>query len=73
MSALVFALSVTGMTCGGCVASVRRIVETVRGTEVAECEVGYVVFRAPSTDQEKQVCNALIDAGFGILEQAPKG
>jgi copper chaperone CopZ len=53
------------MTCLGCVGSVRRIAQTVRGVEVHDCTVGSLEFSATEAS-EAEVKLALAQAGFAV-------
>ncbi|MEW6591963.1 MAG: heavy-metal-associated domain-containing protein [Pseudomonadota bacterium] len=62
-------LTVTGMTCGGCVASVQRVLAAVPGVQSAEvtlepgrARVVYDPARADRAALEK----AVVAAGFGV-------
>ena len=60
-------LPIEGMSCGGCVASVRRALEAVPQTEIVSIEVGKAVVR---TEQRDAVVSAIEDAGFDVVRQA---
>ncbi len=62
-------LSIEGMSCGGCVASVRRALETVPDTEVVSIAIGGAVVRAAPGMREKLV-SAIEDAGFDVPSPA---
>jgi copper chaperone len=62
-------LSVTGMTCGGCVNSVQRVLAALPGVQSAEVTLNpgqaRVVYDAARIDRAALV-QAVVDAGFGI-------
>ena len=62
-------LPVTGMTCGGCVNSVQRVLTAVPGVQSAEVTLqsgqARVVYDAARTDRAALV-QAIVDAGFGV-------
>ena len=62
-------LSVTGMTCGGCVSSVQKVLTALPGVQSAEVTLSpgqaRVTF-APSVIAPAALEQAVIDAGFGI-------
>lgn len=64
-------LPVTGMTCGGCVNSVQRVLTAVPGVQTAEVTLqpgqARVVYDAARTDRAALV-QAIVDAGFGVAD-----
>jgi copper chaperone len=64
-------LPVTGMTCGGCVNSVQRVLAAVPGVQTAEVTLqpgqARVVYDAARTDRAALV-QAIVDAGFGVAD-----
>jgi copper chaperone len=64
-------LSVTGMTCGGCVNSVQRVLAALPGVERVEVTLqpgqARVVFDAARVDRAALV-QAVVDAGFGVAD-----
>ena len=64
-------LSVTGMTCGGCVNSVTRVLTALPGVQTAEVTLtsgqARVVFDATRIDRAALV-QAIVDAGFGVAD-----
>ncbi len=62
-------LAVTGMTCGGCVASVQRVLTAIPGVQSAEVSLdpgrARVVFDPARTDRAALV-QAITAAGFGV-------
>ncbi|MFN3545330.1 MAG: heavy-metal-associated domain-containing protein [Thiobacillus sp.] len=63
-------LTVTGMTCGGCVASVQRVLAAVPGVESVEVSLtpgqARVVFDPALTDRAV-LEQAVVAAGFGVV------
>ncbi|MCL5061016.1 MAG: heavy-metal-associated domain-containing protein [Candidatus Thermoplasmatota archaeon] len=62
-------LAVTGMTCGGCVDSVRKVLAAVPG--VRSVEVTLTPGRArvvcdPARVDRAALVRAIVDAGFGV-------
>jgi len=64
-------LPVTGMTCGGCVNSVQRVLTAVPGVQTAEVTLqpgqARVVYDAARTDRAALV-QAVVGAGFGVAD-----
>ena len=62
-------LPVTGMTCGGCVNSVQRVLTALPGVERAEVTLtpgqARVVYNRAQVDRAAMV-KAVVDAGFGV-------
>lgn len=62
-------LSVTGMTCGGCVSSVQKVLTALPGVETAEVSLNpgqaRVVFDPDRLDRATLV-KAVVDAGFSV-------
>lgn len=62
-------LSVTGMTCGGCVNSVQKVLAALPGVQSVEVSLtpgqARVVFEPTRIDRAALV-QAVIDAGFGV-------
>ncbi|MHB1084350.1 MAG: heavy-metal-associated domain-containing protein [Thiobacillus sp.] len=62
-------LSVTGMTCGGCVNSVQKVLTALPGVQSAEVTLSpgqaRVAFDPTQVDRAAMV-QAVVDAGFGI-------
>ncbi|MHB1186654.1 heavy-metal-associated domain-containing protein [Thiobacillus sp.] len=62
-------LSVTGMTCSGCVNSVQRVLTALPGVQTAEVTLqpgqARVVVDAARIDRATLV-QAIVDAGFGV-------
>ncbi|MDP1646393.1 MAG: heavy metal-associated domain-containing protein [Thiobacillus sp.] len=62
-------LSVTGMTCGGCVNSVQKVLTALPGVQSVEVSLtpgqARVVYEPAQIDRAALV-QAVIDAGFGV-------
>ena len=62
-------LSVTGMTCGGCVNSVQKVLTALPGVQSAEVALtpgqARVTFD-PARVERAQLVQAVVEAGFGI-------
>jgi copper chaperone len=58
-------LTVTGMTCGGCVRSVQKVLSTVNGVTAADVRVGHLIVTIdPSRVDAKAIQQALKAGGF---------
>lgn len=58
-------IAITGMSCGHCVAGVRRALEAVDGVRVEEVKVGSAtVEHAPGA--EERVVQAILEEGYGV-------
>lgn len=64
-------LSVTGMTCGGCVNSVQRVLAALPGVQRVEVTLdpgqARVVFD-PARIDRATLAQAVVDAGFGVAD-----
>jgi copper chaperone len=64
-------LTVTGMTCGGCVNSVHKVLTALPGVQSAEVTLSpgqaRVVYDAARVDRAAMV-QAIVDAGFGVSD-----
>jgi len=64
-------LSVTGMTCGGCVNSVQKVLTALPGVQSVEVTLtpgqARVVVDPARTDRAALV-RAIVDAGFGVAD-----
>lgn len=62
-------LSVTGMTCGGCVNSVQQVLTALPGVQTVEVSLtpgqARVVYDEARVDRAALV-QAIVDAGFGV-------
>jgi copper chaperone len=64
-------LSVTGMTCGGCVASVQRVLTALPGVQSAEVTLTPGQARVvvdPARVDRAALVQAVVDAGFGVAD-----
>ena len=62
-------LSVTGMTCGGCVNSVQKVLAALPGVQSVEVSLtpGQArVMAEPTRIDRAALVQAVIDAGFGV-------
>lgn len=62
-------LSVTGMTCGGCVNSVQRVLTALPGVQSAEVTLTPGQARVvvdPARVDRAALVQAVVDAGFGV-------
>ena len=60
-------IKVEGMTCGGCVASVKRALQQIDGVETVEVSLDQAQARVqydPARVNESQLRSAIEDAGF---------
>ena len=69
-------LSVTGMSCAACVASVERVLSNVDGVAAVSVnlplEKAIITLDAATTDQDRTACMAAVErAGFGASELVP--
>ena len=64
-------LSVTGMTCGGCVNSVQKVLAALQGVQSVEVTLtpgqARVVFDPTRIDRAAMV-GAIVEAGFGVAD-----
>lgn len=64
-------LSVTGMTCGGCVNSVHKVLTALPGVQSAEVTLSPGQARVvydPARVAPAALVQAVIDAGFGVTD-----
>lgn len=64
-------LSVTGMTCGGCVNSVHKVLTALPGVQSAEVTLSPGQARVvydPDRVAPAALVQAVIDAGFGVTD-----
>ena len=62
-------LSVTGMTCGGCVSSVQKVLAALPGVQRVEVTLTPGQARVlidPARGDRAALAQAVIDAGFGV-------
>ena len=61
-------INVSGMSCGHCVAAVRKAVERVPGVVVRDVTIGTVVLDLGSAgDAMSAVEAAIVDAGYAVV------
>lgn len=61
-------LTVTGMTCGGCVASVKKVLSALPGVQTVEVTLAPGQARVdydPAMTGRETMIQAITDAGFG--------
>ena len=64
-------LSVTGMTCGGCVNSVQKVLLALPGVQRAEVTLTPGQARVvvdPAQVERAALVKAIVDAGFGVAD-----
>jgi copper chaperone len=64
-------LSVTGMTCGGCVNSVQKVLQALPGVQRAEVTLTPGQARVvidPARVERAALVKAIVDAGFGVAD-----
>lgn len=64
-------LSVTGMTCGGCVSSVTRVLTALPGVQRADVTLTPGQARVtydPARVERAAMVQAIVDAGFGVSD-----
>ncbi|MGH9204082.1 MAG: heavy-metal-associated domain-containing protein [Vicinamibacterales bacterium] len=60
--------SISGMSCGGCVTSVTRVLRSVQGLEPVHVEVGKATVRIDPTRASVDAAKAAIErAGFRVV------
>lgn len=62
-------LSLTGLACGGCVASVQNVLTALPGVASAEVSLSPAEARVqfdPTQVSQDALCQAVVDAGFGV-------
>lgn len=62
-------LSVSGMTCGGCVGSVQKVLAALPGVQSAEVTLSPAQARVlvdPARVDRAALVQAIVDAGFGV-------
>ena len=58
-------ISISGMSCGGCVSSVRNALARLPGVEVEQVEIGTaVVSYDPGVTTPESINSAIVKAGF---------
>ena len=62
--------TITGMSCGGCVNSLTRVLKSVPGIEPLKIEVGKAVLRLDERVTSQTVRDAVARAGFEVTQEA---
>ena len=62
--------SISGMSCGGCVNSLTRVLKSVPGIEPITIEVGKAELRLTDPATSQAVKDAVIRAGFEVTSEA---
>ena len=61
-------LKIDGMTCGGCVNSVSRVLKAQAGVDDAQVELGLAVIRFdPAVTDAGKLRAAVEDAGYAVI------
>ncbi len=61
---------ITGMSCGGCVNSLTRVLKAVPGIEPLKIEVGKAELRLSEQVTSQTVRDAVARAGFAVTQEA---
>jgi copper chaperone CopZ len=64
------ALSISGMTCGGCANTVKRVLSQVPGVTATEVDLGAGTALVEGTARPQQLVDAVEAAGFGAALRA---
>jgi copper chaperone len=71
MSHIEKTFTIEGMSCGGCVNSLTRVLKTVPGIEPVKVEVGRAVLRLDPDQVSTETIKAAVDrAGFSLVSEA---
>ena len=71
MSAIEKTYAIGGMSCGGCVNSLTRVLKSVPGIEPVTVEVGRAVLRFDPAQVTADAINAAVGrAGFSVVSEA---
>ena len=62
--------TISGMSCGGCVNSLTRVLKTVPGIEPLKIEVGVAQLRLDDGATSQTVKDAVARAGFAVIGEA---
>ena len=62
--------TISGMSCGGCVNSLTRVLKTVPGIEPLKTEVGRAHVRLDERATSQTVKDAVARAGFEVVAEA---
>ena len=70
MATLETSFTIDGMSCGGCVKSVTRVLNSVPGVEPLKVDIGHATVRIdPSTATAEQAKAALERAGYPVVSE----
>ena len=62
---------ISGMSCGGCVNSLTRVLKAVPGVEPLKIEVGRASLRLDSDQASSEIVRAAVQrAGFEVVQEA---
>jgi copper chaperone len=64
--------TISGMSCGGCVNSLTRVLKTVPGIEPINIEVGKAQLRLDDAVTSETVKDAVARAGFQVTSEAER-
>ena len=70
MSSIDKTFTISGMSCGGCVNSLTRVLKTVPGIEPLKIEVGKAQLRLEGGVTSQTVKEAVARAGFTVTAEA---
>jgi len=70
MSQTVKTFTISGMSCGGCVNSLTRVLTSVPGIEPIKIEVGKAELRLAGQVTSQTVKDAVARAGFEVVSEA---
>ena len=70
MSTIDKTFTIAGMSCGGCVNSLTRVLKSVPGIEPIKIEVGKAELRLTDTVTSQAVRDAVKRAGFEVTAEA---
>ena len=71
MSTIEKTFTITGMSCGGCVNGLTRVLKSVPGIEPVTVEVGRAVLRFDPAEITAETITAAVDrAGFAVVSEA---
>ena len=64
--------TISGMSCGGCVNSLTRVLKSVPGIEPLKIEVGKAQLRLDAGVTSQTVKDAVARAGFAVTGEGPQ-
>ena len=70
MNTITKTFTISGMSCGGCVNSLTRVLKSVPGIEPVKIEVGKAQLRLADTVTSQTVKDAVERAGFAVTAEA---